>query len=144
MPKQKSSEQFATMFNQLNESSTYRLEGLKLEITEQIYVAMQRQGISKAELARRLGSSKAYVTKILQGDVNFTLETLNKLSQLLGCDLSIVFEQKGSVLHWTMTRNVMRHRNSLDWPKPKSSLRLVKNTYELKKESEDVSERIAA
>lgn len=79
-------ERFAALFKQVEESPGYSLEGVKIEIAEQIYLAMEAQQVSQAELARRLGTSRAYVTKILQGNVNFTLQTLANLAQALECD----------------------------------------------------------
>ncbi len=44
--------------------------------TEEILQLMEREGISKADLARALGKSKAYVTQALSGGRNMTLRTL--------------------------------------------------------------------
>jgi len=44
---------------------------------------MSRCGINRAELARRLGTSQAYITKVLGGNVNFTIETMVKLALAL-------------------------------------------------------------
>jgi transcriptional regulator with XRE-family HTH domain len=41
---------------------------------------MEDLKMSRAELARKLDSSSAYVTKVMRGDVNFTLETMTKLA----------------------------------------------------------------
>lgn len=43
---------------------------------------MDDHRVNKAELARRLGTSPAYVTKVLRGDVNFTLRTIAKLGRV--------------------------------------------------------------
>lgn len=52
-------------------------------MTESLVAAMEARGISKSELADRLGTSRAYITKLLNGDVYFTLETLVRLSAAL-------------------------------------------------------------
>src|SRR5688572_27903249 len=44
-------------------------------------------GISKRELARRMNVSAPYITKMLSGDENFTLETLLKAAEALHCEL---------------------------------------------------------
>lgn len=62
----------------------YVLEGVVLDLTDQIAVAMQDQGISRAELAERLGVSRAYITKVLGGSTNMTLRTLVRLALALG------------------------------------------------------------
>jgi len=52
-------------------------ERLILEVTESIANVMEEHGISRAELAKRLGKSPAFVTKLLRGNNNFTLRTLS-------------------------------------------------------------------
>lgn len=52
-------------------------ERLILEVTEAIATLLQEQEVSRAELARRIGKSPAFVTKLLRGDNNFTLRTLS-------------------------------------------------------------------
>ena len=54
------------------------------EATENICAAMGREGISRAELARRLGTSQANITKLLRGQNNFTLATLADIFFVLG------------------------------------------------------------
>ena len=41
---------------------------------------MEKQGVSRADLARRLGTSPAYITKLLRGTYNPTLETVAKIA----------------------------------------------------------------
>ncbi|MBM3498125.1 MAG: helix-turn-helix transcriptional regulator [Armatimonadetes bacterium] len=45
---------------------------------------MNKHGISRAELARRLGKSRAYVTRMLNGQPNMTLKTLTLIAVALG------------------------------------------------------------
>jgi transcriptional regulator with XRE-family HTH domain len=52
-------------------------ERLILEVTESIANVMDEHGVSRAELAKRLGKSPAFVTKLLRGNNNFTLRTLS-------------------------------------------------------------------
>ncbi len=76
-------ERFADLFREMEQADVYHIEGAKVEIAEQIYLAMKQQGVSNAELARRLGKSRAYITKVLQGNVNFTIESLVKIARVL-------------------------------------------------------------
>jgi len=59
-------------------------ESLILEATEVLSELMARENISKAEMARRLGRSKSYVTQVLDGSANLTLRTLADLGWALG------------------------------------------------------------
>jgi transcriptional regulator with XRE-family HTH domain len=52
-------------------------ERLIMQATEAIATLLQEQGVSRAELARRIGKSPAFVTKLLRGDSNLTLRTLS-------------------------------------------------------------------
>ncbi len=54
--------------------------------SEVIRALMERQGVSKAELARRVGKSRAYVTQSLGGDRNMTLGTLASFADALNAD----------------------------------------------------------
>lgn len=83
------SETFAALFRRLGETDGYHVEAAKIDIAEEIYVAMETQDITRAELARRLGRSRQYVTKILRGSANFTLESLVKISLALGRQLEV-------------------------------------------------------
>jgi len=54
--------------------------------SEVIRELMDRQGVSKAELARRVGKSRAYVTQSLGGDRNMTLGSLARFADALNAD----------------------------------------------------------
>jgi transcriptional regulator with XRE-family HTH domain len=57
--------------------------------SEVIRALMARQGVSKAELARRVGKSRAYVTQSLGGDRNMTLSTLERFADALNADARV-------------------------------------------------------
>jgi len=54
------------------------------EITDCIYDAMREQGLSQAALARRLGKSRMWVSKLLSGDHNMTVKTAVTVLHELG------------------------------------------------------------
>lgn len=87
----KSTAKFAEMFRRAERSESFRAEKIKIEIAEQICLAMERQQVSRAELARRLGKSRAYISRVLQGSANFTLESLSRISSALSCRLELQF-----------------------------------------------------
>lgn len=62
-------------------------EKKSLEITEKVVSALKEQGVSKQELAARLGVTPQYVSKIVHGGENLTLETISKLEAALGISL---------------------------------------------------------
>jgi transcriptional regulator with XRE-family HTH domain len=58
----------------------YWAEALKLDFAEEVGRLMEEQKVSRAELARRLGTSPAYVTKILHWMANLTLVSMSKIA----------------------------------------------------------------
>jgi|GEM_PF-1439925 len=55
-------------------------ETILLDVARKIIQEMDAQDISRTELARRLDVSSAYITKILCGHENLTIETLAKIA----------------------------------------------------------------
>jgi transcriptional regulator with XRE-family HTH domain len=64
-------------------------ERLWFEAMESITGLMESQGISRTELARRLGVTPAYITKLLRGTHNMTLATLSDVFFVLGHEAGI-------------------------------------------------------
>lgn len=62
----------------------FQQEGFILEVTELICALMRKQGVSKSDLAARLGKSRAYVTQMLAGRANMTLRTISDVLTALG------------------------------------------------------------
>lgn len=58
-------------------------ERLILDATEAICRVMDEQGVSRVELARRIGASKGHVSQLLDGGRNMTLRTLARLASAL-------------------------------------------------------------
>ena len=80
---------FKQMFAEARRMPEYWEEGAILDFTEALYIAMEEQGVTRAELARRLGTSQAYITRVLGGNANFTLKTMSKLALALGLQLEV-------------------------------------------------------
>lgn len=59
-------------------------ERLVVEVTELLAQVLADQGRSKADLARALGTSRANITKMLNGSTNLTLRTVARLAYALG------------------------------------------------------------
>jgi transcriptional regulator with XRE-family HTH domain len=80
---------FEELYQRAENQEEYWAAHAALEFTEEVARRLEEEGISRAELARRMGTSPAYVTKILRGDVNFTLATMSKLARSLGGRLEV-------------------------------------------------------
>ena len=77
-----------THFEDLEHDAEYQAECAIVEFTENIARRMDELGISRSELARRLDTSPAYVTKILRGNANFTLKSMARISTALETTLT--------------------------------------------------------
>jgi len=93
-------DKLAEMLEGLEHSRTFQVEGLKHEISESIFQAMERNDVSRAALAEQLGTSRAYVTKVLQGATNFTLESLVKIAGALNCNVSVQITPRKMEKRW--------------------------------------------
>ena len=82
---------FKELRGQITRSERYDQEVLRSEISDQIDRLMSTQHMTKAELARKLKTSSAYVTKILRGNANFTLDSLVQIGRALGCKYIPIF-----------------------------------------------------
>jgi transcriptional regulator with XRE-family HTH domain len=87
---------FQALFDEAKKSPAYWVERAELEFTEELERRMEREGVSRAELARRIGCSPAYITKILRGSTNFTLESMARIAFALGCELRTHLQPEGA------------------------------------------------
>ena len=56
-------------------------------ITLQVMRAMDEQSVTQVELAKRMGCTQQYVSNLLKGSSNMTLETIARLENALNIDL---------------------------------------------------------
>lgn len=60
-----------------------RQEKLILDVTERLTEALLEKGVTKAELARRLGRTPGFVSQLLGGGRNLTLRTISDIAAAL-------------------------------------------------------------
>lgn len=89
---------FKRELERARDSFDYKLEGLELEVTERILQVMEEKGISRSELAERLGVSKAAVSKLFNNGSNMTLKRLLTIAEALGQELRVNLGPKVQVL----------------------------------------------
>ncbi|WP_025324471.1 helix-turn-helix domain-containing protein [Deferrisoma camini] len=75
---------FQKYFDGLDQDPEFLAVHAVHDFTLEIHRLMEKHGINKAELARRLGTSQAYVTKMLSGNANFTIKTMTKIAAAFG------------------------------------------------------------
>jgi len=88
------SETIKSLMDDIHARESYWIEQAMQNFTSQLCCLMKERGVTKAELARRLGKSPAYVTKILRGNTNFTINSMVQLARAVEGD---VFIQVGRV-----------------------------------------------
>ena len=65
-------------------------EDLILEVTETICELLEKEKISRKELADRLGKSKGFISQLLNGGRNLTLRTVADILHVLGYRASLM------------------------------------------------------
>jgi len=73
-----------------------RAEWIKQDFAVAIDQAAIKLNLSRKQLAEKLGTSPAWVTKVLRGDVNLTIESMVKLCEAVDCELTITINKKRS------------------------------------------------
>lgn len=64
-----------------------------LEVTEALSRAIEESGLTKSEVAKRLGKTKGFVSQLLGGGRNLTLRTVADLSDAIGVCLKVGVEK---------------------------------------------------
>ena len=83
------------------EGDSYWVEKTKLDFSLSLEKQRRVIGMSYADVARKINSSAAYVTKIFRGDVNMTIESMVKLARAAGGQLHIqIIDEKASATIW--------------------------------------------
>lgn len=80
---------FNDKLSALKDDADFRLETIILDLTEQISARMKEKGMTRAKLAEVLGVTPAAITKLLNGNPNFTLKTLLKVADALGLEFAV-------------------------------------------------------
>jgi transcriptional regulator with XRE-family HTH domain len=91
---------FSALFEEARKSDTYWTERVLLEFTEEITSRMEALGVTRAELARRLNAKPTYITRVLNGTNNFTVESMARISKALDCALRVHMQPQGTQLRW--------------------------------------------
>lgn len=91
-------------------------------VTEDILVAMEDLGVTKSELAKRLGKSKPRITQLLSGSSNMTIGTLSDIAVELGLNLDKTFREY-SVQRYRLDTNPSSEQTLIDPGLPVASVK---------------------
>jgi transcriptional regulator with XRE-family HTH domain len=67
----------------------FKREEAVMEVTEFICGEMEKRGVTRSELAKRLGKTKRYITQLLDGGTNMTVRTIADVCHALGCEFHV-------------------------------------------------------
>jgi transcriptional regulator with XRE-family HTH domain len=70
------------------------------EFATEVARLMREQKVTRAELARRLGTTRANVTKLLRGDARLKLQTMAKVAMALGAVVRVHVVDRYAVTRW--------------------------------------------
>jgi plasmid maintenance system antidote protein VapI len=80
---------FAARTNTLRSNPAFVAAELKLAITEDILHRMEELHMSRSDLARLLGCSRAAITRMLDKERNLTLQTISTVAVALRCGVEL-------------------------------------------------------
>ena len=110
----KKHESFSDLWAEIEDDEAYWAEKNKLDFSVELFQIMKRRGISKKELAERLGTSQAYITKVFRGDANFTLDSMTKLVQALDAKIAIqIVPKEENVRRWYKVLNTRQGKRPI-------------------------------
>ena len=70
---------------------------LIFNVTEDLLIAMEDAGLTKADISRRLNKSKSRISQMLAGDANITLRTLASMCFEIGVGVDVRIGNEYSV-----------------------------------------------
>jgi len=79
-----------TMITESVSSPEGRAAAFKIEFAEAVYCAIKARGINQSELAREMGVNRAYVSRVLKGSENLTIDTISKFCNFLAINIQIM------------------------------------------------------
>lgn len=77
-------------------------EALIVDVAEQVWGAMEANGVTKSQLAEQLGKSKPFVTQMLSGSRNMTLRSLAGIAHTLGYEVHMSLRSHAAADGWRL------------------------------------------
>ena len=108
---------FSDLLRSAEGRDSYWAEHAKLDFAIDLNRVMGINGLRKSDLAARLGKSPAYVTKVLRGDANLTIESMVSLARAAGGTLHIHIAPQTASVRWfnILGQKSAPESTALDW-----------------------------
>lgn len=71
-----------------------------LEFTVALARAMKTNDMKQADLAKALGVSRAYISSVMAGNENLTVEQMSRLAEAAGGALHLTVAEEGRLVRW--------------------------------------------
>jgi transcriptional regulator with XRE-family HTH domain len=100
---------------------------LIMEVTETLCELLEKEKISRKELAERLGKSKGFVSQLLNGGRNLTLRTVADILHVLGYRVSLTThkeeakKQETNVIEFRTRQTLINKKSKQFWRPLESS-----------------------
>ena len=82
---------FEKLHAEFQDDPEYQAEELRIDLIEQMLKMMEEKNMSQTQLAKKLGFSNAYITKLLNGSENLTLLKLTQIASVLHSTIDVTF-----------------------------------------------------
>jgi len=99
-----------SILEHVRRDDVYWEEWLVSEFTEELCRRMEVVGLSRTAFAQKIGSSPAYVTKVLRGEENLTVKTMAKLARAVRSIVRMHLAPAGTYTVW------LDMSESIRWP----------------------------
>ncbi|MGB4334563.1 MAG: helix-turn-helix transcriptional regulator [Chromatiaceae bacterium] len=87
-------------YHALAHDPDYLAEDAKIGFAVSVERRMRQLGMSKADLARQMATSQAYITKILRGDSNLTIHSMVALARAVDSTLYLHLAPRAAHVRW--------------------------------------------
>lgn len=131
---------FKERIAELRKTRLFCQEQAKLEFVGGITRLMNAKGVNNAMLAERMETSPAYVTKVLRGDANFTIDSMVKITHALGGRIHIHVADAEASVRWLEHFNCLPH-NQQTPPvsvKPRERIEISSFLDEMRNEAREI------
>lgn len=115
-----------TLFLEENETPNTRAYTHALDLAYLFVDEMERQGLSKKELAEKMGIGQSRLSNLLNTQPNMTLETIAQFELALGVDLTFTLEKDNGAQFEAST--IMRGLNFTGFPESIHSAQILELT----------------
>jgi transcriptional regulator with XRE-family HTH domain len=92
--------QYAEFLESIKASDEYLVESAKMDFALELNSLMNKQGVTRTALAKTISKTPAYLSKVLKGDTNFTIETMVKLCSAINHKISFHIAPKDAATRW--------------------------------------------